>query len=208
MSAETSAASDGIPADLREFLEREIDPGEKVLWCGRPDASRVFRQTLAPAGFLASFGLGIGTWSILLCVSTWRMLHNLPPGPLMMNRQSVTSGDLWLGVIVSGIFLLLGGVLLILPFREAARARRTVYAVTPTRVMEVFARKSGLAKVQAVEPGHPLHIQRNDYAADRGDVLLYPRANNHALLKLTGVEKPREVERLIRATFDPPVPRP
>jgi hypothetical protein len=112
------------------------------------------------------------------------------------------------GSAVLGGLVALGAVAVLLsPWFAARRARRTVYAVTNTRVMRVVVGRGGAVKSAAVEPGHPLSVSRNEWSPDLGDVHLYPVAiqgQARAMLSLVGVRGPREVERMIRQTFDPP----
>ncbi len=201
--------ADHIPAHLREALRAEIDPGETLRWCGQPSPVRAFRRmvVLAVLGVI-SFG-GIGVLLVLGARSVWLELHGLEP-----IIQWTSKGEqprytmVW---ITLGFASLMGvGVLCVacLPWWAAERARRTVFAVTSTRIITLEVNEDR-SLVRSLEPGHPLHIQRTDVGGSVGNITLYPHTGQRSgggigALSLIGVSEARQVERLIRATFDPP----
>lgn len=197
-----------LTESLRSALAREIDPNESVRWCGQPAPQAMLRRALAPAilGFVTLLAFGCIFTS--LSISTWRELNGLEP-LLATNGRPSYSAVYILGLM--GIAALLTSIIVAhSPWRARAAARRTVYAVTTTRILELVLSSNApdaTTRTQAIEPGHPLHIQRTTRADSRGDILLYPRTNNQAQLTLVGVTNAREVERIIRTTFDPPGPR-
>lgn len=110
-----------------------------------------------------------------------------------------TMGGIALGVIALGLLM---PIMMALAARRGAS--RTVYALTPTRVLSCRVRRGGLAIVKSVEPSHPLDIVRRDRAAGRGTIILYPsRTRAGAMLTIPAIADARGVERLIRATFNP-----
>lgn len=98
------------------------------------------------------------------------------------------------------------------PWIEIARARRTIFALTNTRVFILEMTTDGRANLTAFEPSHPLAISRVEHRGGTGTVALNlppydpgrAQSQTSASIVLVGVREPRVVERLIRQTFDPP----
>jgi len=195
--------TDQLPPDLREALLGEIDPGETLRWCDQPLPSRMARKAVVPA--IAVFVmLGFfGTMGVIAGVQTWRELSD-------PSVRGATGHDAGLAGAVA--FVALGGVVflgalgaLTSPLFARAKARRTVYALTDTRVFIMVRHASGRIHTDVVEPGHPLSISRREHPDGSGDIALYPMARApRAHLLLGATPHPRTAERLIRNTFDPP----
>jgi hypothetical protein len=196
--------------ELAQALRLELDEGETLRWCGQPSPDRVFRKFfLSHMPIAALFG-GFAILPIVGFVSTMREVAD--------SKSMDASGpsDLPTGMLILfGCLLVLLAALVVTamrhPFAERRRAKNTIYALTNTRVFTVLLHNDGRVKAEAVEPGHPLRIQRREHKDRTGDILLYPRGQSDqpgsavtASLTLIGVSDPRTVERLIRTTFDPP----
>lgn len=198
-----------LPEAIRQALRAEIDPGESLRWCGMPLVSRMTGRILPASVAIGVLGVFFGGAFLRLALSVRAQLlgvETVPPG----------EHPSWEGVLLSialGALLVLASVLgpigsIVL---TARRARRTVFAVTGTRVFKLWLDGRGRARTVVVEPSHPLSLSRHDLAGGRGDLHLYPRAVQPtsmpiSLLPLIGIADVREVERLIRATFDPARP--
>lgn len=202
-----------LPPHLRDVLTRELDPGEELRWCGQPDPRRE-RLRVLPSFIGLSVGLLLfGSLIGSIAISIARELKGMEP--LIAPSQSPSWGSVW----IAGAFavtLMFAGVLagIVGPLHQASMARRTIHALTPTRIVTIRLSRRGVPSVEAIEPGHPLHIRRRMLASGPGgglgDVLIYPRSHDSgslgskAQLALYGITDAREVERLIRVTFDPP----
>jgi hypothetical protein len=194
-----------LPTGLREALARELDEGENVRWAGVPDADHARRRSVMPAIAFGILCLVLGGFAEYGAYHFWleatgRVAPETPGKPATLTMVWV------IGVV--GAFILLGTWLFsTMPRSEADKARRTVYAVTRTRVLSVTVNSNGTVTTESVEPGHPLSIARNEWGPDLGDVHLYPRTAHQGQtrgMSLMNVKSPREVERVIRQTFDPP----
>ncbi|MBC7773614.1 MAG: hypothetical protein H7210_14050 [Pyrinomonadaceae bacterium] len=201
--------ADPLPPLLREALLAEIDPGETLRWCGRPLVSRVVNRELFPAMAACAAGLIFGGAFLLMAISTRAQLLGVEPIiPVAPERNSTWAG-VWMSIGVgAGIVALSVVGPFAYVFSAGRRARRTVYALTGTRVFKLWLDGRARARVFAVEPGHPLSLSRHDLGDGVGDINLYPSQSRSsssriALLQLIGVAQARKVERLIRATFDP-----
>jgi hypothetical protein len=145
--------------------------------------------------------LGFAVFAVIPIALIYAAVENSRAAP--GRRPESAIAGLAMGAITSAAAI---GFLL-LPWFEARRARRTVYALTGARVMRLTRNPDGRVATNVVEPGHPLAIARKEYADGSGDVLIYPMSGSRAQLVLAATPRPREVERLIRSTFDPPVHR-
>lgn len=197
---------EGLPAELREALRLELDPGERLRWCGQPDPGRVFRSYLPLAVLLALFLCGMGTGAVVGCVRMFLELRGLASPSI---EKSSWGALFMFGAIGLG-FLGVGLHCARLPFVERQGARLTAYVVTTTRVMMLRLDAKGRTRTNVVEPTHPLHLSRREFDGGLGTIYLYPRtqgASNGSVqsssLTLVGVKEPREVERVIRMMFDP-----
>ncbi len=96
------------------------------------------------------------------------------------------------------------------PRRLRRRATGTLYALTHRRVLFITTTRRGL-RIRSYEPSHPLRIERNDDTAEVGDVSINPppppadrtQSRSRGFYFLESIPNPREVDRLIRNTFEP-----
>lgn len=195
-------AINNLPPTLRESLLAEIDPSELLRWCAQPSPESAFRRAIPPAIGLALLALAFAALMFFASWSTWREFQGLEPytgngkPSIFAVRAFVVFGCI---IVAAGLSCLCG------PWFAAKRARRTIHALTNTRILTITINAPGRVSVNAVEPGHPLHITRTDLAGNLGDLTLYPQPRaNTGLLVMRSIPDPRTAERLIRATFDPP----
>ncbi|MBX3359206.1 MAG: hypothetical protein KF745_12355 [Phycisphaeraceae bacterium] len=196
-----------LPAPLREALLAEIDPGETLRWCGQPSARRAFWTTAGPAAFFCAVLSAFSVFLFVGSVLSWQQLHGIDP-LIQWSRPGdrPTNSAVWWSASLGTFFTLFSLAVALAPWYSARQARRTVYALTTTRVLKLEVKRPQRAILDALEPDHPLQIRRVDIGDGRGDVLLYPGGQRgHARMTLTGITDARQVERLIRATFDPPM---
>jgi hypothetical protein len=193
--------ADRLPVDLRATLLAEIDPGETLRWCDQPLPSRMFRRAIGPALLAAGVLAFIAT---MILIGSLKTLYEgrASPGPEFPEFYPAAP---LLGVTLAGAVYLCAAASLTGPWCARAKAARTVYALTNTRVMSFVRSRSGRVNALTIEPGHPLAIGRKEQADGSGDIVLYPGPEARTgKLVLTATPDPRAVERLIRMTFDPP----
>lgn len=106
--------------NLEKLLPSDIPPGERVLWCGRPDPKSLWRKAYRADWVMAWFAI-ITAWSI---VST---LYDQGAAAALF--------------VVTGTLALGAGCLAILGLLAWAGARATLYVVTERRIVI----KSGIA---------------------------------------------------------------
>jgi hypothetical protein len=191
-----------LPPHLREALLAEIDPGEELRWCARPSPEAAFRRAIPQAVALAALGVCFGALMLYASWMTWREFQGLEP---ITRNGRPTMFAVW-AFVVFGCVMAVGGLsFIIMPWSNAAAARRTIHALTSTRVLTITTKGPGRTTVTAIEPGHPLHITRHDLRSGLGTITIYPqsRPQNTGLITMLGIPNAREADRLIRATFDP-----
>jgi hypothetical protein len=100
---------------LPELVVRQLRPGERVLWAGRPSSARLFRLTDLPA-------LGFGAlWTTI--VLTAMLAATRAESPLMVKV-------FFLVFLLIGVSSAFGGIV-----TRGVRLRRTAYAVTDQRLL-------------------------------------------------------------------------
>lgn len=189
--------------DMKAALHTELDPGESLRWSGKPNPQRMFRSAIPQmismmltSGVLA----GLATYVVVL---TWMEVSRIRPVPPGQVQPSMVSVYLFAGF---AILLWVGFAFSVRhPFSTSAKARRTVYALTNTRVLIVYIATDGRVRLDSIEPGHPLRLRRKDHGDGTGDIFVHPAPDGRtSQFSLAATPNPREVDRLIRETFDPP----
>src|SRR5262245_64487904 len=149
-----------LPTALRARLERELRPRERLVYAGLPSPWR----TALPTVPLFVFGLFWTSISGFIAVLFAGLLLGYGPSPPPVPR--------WLaGVasIVGMLFVLVGVLLLASPFYRWLKARRTVHAVTGTRLLTVV--DAPWRAVESVETGIT-SVQRKDIANGAGTLAI------------------------------------
>lgn len=194
-----------LPSGHADALRRELDENEQLLWAAVPVAWRVAIGQFLACVFLACI---FGFAAVVCMVGTveiWRELNEVRRDARVDPASSTYFRLLAVLVFCAG----LSGVVIWLLLEAACilgRARRTVYAVTNTRILSLSFETSGLARCSSLEPRHPLALRRTENRDGSGTVLVHPSPSGEtrsAGIALVGVPNPREVDRLIRKTFDP-----
>lgn len=178
---------------MEQVAAAEIQPGEKLLWIGRPDPARVGRQSLP----MLLFGIPWTLFSLFWMAGASGMLFHGggPPGPF--NYLFPLFGLPFVGV---GIGLLTS------PYWAARKARTQVYAVTDRRAMII----SGTASrtVASYTQRDMTDIVRTEHANQTGDVVFATQvsrsSNNNGTttrIGFFGIPEAAAVERLLLEHF-------
>lgn len=169
-------------------IERELEAGERILWTGRPNPARwkgkAFRMW--PVAFFISAFIAFWMWSGTGPLRSELASGKTPSVPSLAfpALALITHGfivKMWLG-----------------PWLEAARARRTFYALTDRRALIVTeGRKTSVQSVSVAQ----IQLERRDISDFEGDLILMPWSNSDDESDDIGffaIPNPREVERIIR----------
>ncbi|HEX5336259.1 MAG TPA: hypothetical protein VFW55_10275 [Propionicimonas sp.] len=103
----------GFP--LPDLVVRQLRPGERVLWAGRPGTGRLVRLTDLPA-------LGFG--------ALWTTIVLTAMSSIGRSDAPVLVRVFFVGFLLIGVSTAFGGIVM-----RGLRLRRTVYAVTDQRVL-------------------------------------------------------------------------
>ena len=178
--------------NLSPALQRELDPGERVLWTGQPEPNYMQRRALPTAGF------GV---LILAFMLFWLWGASTP-----LRDKLGAGGAPDLISVVFPAFGLIGlgfAVLMVLsPFFEHQCAPRTFYALTDKRALIIVEGRR--AKIRSIMPTE-FTIERREKSGGLGDVVLKrevsgSRGRNRSVEEIGffGIENAREVEKLAR----------
>jgi len=144
-----------------DFAKRQLQPGERLIWTGRPVAERMSIGLLGGA-VAVSLKMGVLTGALAIVGAALRVLLELAFGEIAVSAipraatvyLAISAG---LSILVFVLFFLMGATLV--PF-VALVQRRTVYAITSRRLLVLrnlpFLRPKALSlgsAVFTVEPG-------------------------------------------------------
>lgn len=133
--------------EVQQQIQRELEPGEHLRWCGRATASRLARRQIAPALISIPFL----AFSIFWTVSALAM-----GAPFFFG--------LW-GLMFIGI----GVWLATTPLRAAASAKSTFYGITDRRVLIIEG--TSTRRVRSWRGGEMSTLARAEHADGTGDVI-------------------------------------
>ncbi len=187
-----------LPQALRAMVERELEPGEQVLWSGTSDRKRLrakrWQGTIVGAAAIAVFFIIPALCFRFTPVSQDKAR---PAG----ERIAVIDTRL----LVSNILLGLAGGILMLGFIGAVSepggpARVPAMVITPRRIITLKPRGWRKAAVTNFASEDLKGLHRTENAAGCGSLWLRGAAEDELEL-IEWIRDVREVERLIRRTF-------
>jgi hypothetical protein len=182
----------GIAMDryqIEQIVNRQLDPGEGVLWSGAPNPGRLALSAL-PA---MVFGVPFTAFAVFWMWTAYSATSRIP-----------SRGGPWSLFPLFGIpFLFVGLGMLTAPLWAFLAARRTMYAVTNQRALIVGCFLSTTVKSFVHSEIHD--IQRVERSDGSGDIYFASRdiaTRNgvmHQRIGFLGVPDVRTVEQLIRS---------
>jgi len=180
--------------DLQARAQGELEPGEKLLWVGRPDARRVGMQSIG----LLFFGIVWTAFSIFWVAMAF-----------VGTSQSHSPGSIAFPLF--GVpFVLIGCCMLAAPFWAYRKGLTTVYAVTNRRALIISG--AGARSVKSYSKDDIGAIERTERADGSGDVSFARQqyvgssttsssTRGAAGGVFYGIPDARSVERILRETF-------
>ncbi|HUW57483.1 MAG TPA: hypothetical protein VMZ92_12670 [Planctomycetota bacterium] len=155
--------------EVRDLVNRQLAPDERVLWAGQPVPGRLARRTL-PIVFVGIAWTAVILFLMWAASTFWRILA--------------------VGVSVLAVPLLLIGLAMLLsPLLAVRKARRTTYVVTDRRAIVIagfFSRS-----VECFGPGHLRTLRLDEDPDGSGDVAF-------AHSGFYGVDNVRQVEAMLK----------
>lgn len=115
--------------ELESILRRELLPGERLLWSGRPN----------PAKLRSAFAIWLFAVPWTLFALFWEAMALLP----WMASSHTPAGIQWSFGIVFPLFglpfIAVGATMLAMPFRAQRKAAQTIFGLTDQRMLRVSA---------------------------------------------------------------------
>jgi hypothetical protein len=168
-----------VDPEQRRKVEPDLEPGERVLWTGRPDAQRVARRALP------ILLLGV-TWALIALFSWQPWSHPLR--------------------LVPAVFVWLGARICCTPFTLYRTALQTSYVITDRRVLILTEGKR--RKLELYGAVDLCETDRQEQADGSGDLLFARRQEKDSDgvprtvdVKFVGIPQVRAVEHLLRQLF-------
>jgi hypothetical protein len=199
----SDAVGDELPDELRARVKAELDPGERLLWAGRPSSARLGGSTPTSAK-VAVGALAVATTDVLVVATT----------PLSRNDVVFTVG-LFLGLValIVGLFAALGTIA---EFTRRAKKKKkraaTVYALTDRRALFWTPVGEGSVAVHSVPRGGVSIVYRVEHPDGTGDVMfdgnpdLFDYHYGRRFADLSDVRRIEEQVRRILVVEKPPSP--
>jgi len=141
---------------MRLEAEKELEPGEKLLWFGRPDPLRASLSTIG------TFLFGI-PWTAFALFWTF--------GAMGFNIKNLSRmGPMSLFPLFGIPFILIGAGMLLSPVLAYLENKRTLYIITDRRAAIIAIKIKGNRTVQSYRADDIGSIEREEKADGSGDI--------------------------------------
>jgi hypothetical protein len=175
-----------IDYEAQQRAQAQLEPGERLLWWGKPDPKRGLLLTIP----IALFGIPWTAFSIF-----WMSAAS---GLVFGNSQRS-----WFSLFaLFGLpFVLVGLGMLTAPYWAYLKAQQTIYALTSRRALIIIGGRA--TKVQSYTGSDIGTIERTDRANGKSDVLFATVTTSKSTQSIgfMGIENGRHIERLLLDTF-------
>lgn len=190
-----------LPAEAARVLEEEMEPGERLVWCGQPGGLSFLGASLP----LFLFGLVFCGFSIFWVSMAWSATHSAP------KNGGPPGGELFFPLF--GVpFVLVGLCMVLSPLGALIRARRTFYGLTDRAAIVMRGKLLGGRDVTRYDASRLRDMTRSDRWSGRGDLVFervasgayWGRRNGYPVMQsqgFIGIDDVRDVERLVRTTL-------
>ena len=185
---------DRVPPPLARILDRELAPGERIIWQARPAPSNRMRACLG--NFL--FGIPLFAFAVI-----WTLGAS---GGFASERSSSRSWPPWFPVLWGGMFILLSACMLLSPLWAWWVARHTVYAITDRRAILIEApfRRT----IQSFTGERLTTVVRTEDSRGRGDLVFEREASKGSKgrtvyrdIGFFGLTDAKAVEQILQTTY-------
>lgn len=179
------------PSEVQAAIDREVSPGEPVIWAGQPEAWSLVRP-LAPMSLMGALGFALTVFLLAFSGGT-------APWPLV-----------WL---VGALFLVVTAGLVLSPLLMRLEERQTAYILTDRRAIVCEGRVVGSSGARSYWSRGLRIVECRQRRGGRGDVVFerYEReapgefGKEISRFGFLGVGDVREVERLVRESLIDPL---
>jgi len=185
---------DIVPPTLARILERELAPGERIIWQARPATSNRMRASLG--NFL--FGIPLLAFAVIWTLGA--------TGGFASERSSSRSWPPWFPVPWGGMFILLSACMLLSPLWAWWVARHTVYAITDRRAILIEApfRRT----IQSFRDERLTIVVRTEDSRGRGDLVFEREASKGSKGRTVyrdvgffGLTDAKAIEQILQTTY-------
>lgn len=181
--------------EAEQEASEELQPGERLVWVGRPIPARVAWSGAAPLLFLVGlFWTGAAIYWTLHAGAT--LIHPPRPGTPASSSE--------IAFVLFGIpFLIVGIIILCMPFWAYRAAAGTVYAITSQRLLIIS--RARVRRVRSISSESVASIERRERAGGIGDLIFRQTSaapsENAIPWRFFAIANAREAEDAIRNTF-------
>jgi hypothetical protein len=175
-----------VDFEAQQTAQAQLEPGERLLWYGKPDPKRQMLSSL----IIMVFGI---PWTAFALVWTGAA-SGLFIGDRFFGWQSLFG--------LFGVpFVIVGFGMLASPYRTYRQAQRTVYAVTNRRAIIISGTRT--RNIQSFGAADMDMIERRERASGKDDVLFATVRNpkNIRRVGFFGITDARRAETLLLNTF-------
>jgi hypothetical protein len=185
-----------LPHQLRSLVESELSSGERVIWIGKPNPSRMALRTVP----IVLFGI---PWTVFALFWTWGasgfQLPNFNEGFNLFPMFGIP-------------FVLVGLGMLSSPFWVMRSAKMTVYVLTNSRA--IICENGISTTIRSFSPERLGDLQRKQRADGSGDLIFgreltryangKSRLTEHGFLAIADVKAVEDMVRQLAGTFAMP----
>ncbi|MBC7814059.1 MAG: hypothetical protein H7175_23095 [Burkholderiales bacterium] len=201
----------GKDFELRDAVQNEVRPGEKILWVGKPNPVRMALKTV-PQLLMGVLWLGF----CIFFFSTWLGAFNFTP----------SAGDIERGVrapsaifgLFPFIFFGIGIWMLIAPLWQMFKGIRSIYAVTDQRLLTISRTPLGQSVISYGDEDIT-QVERRERGNGTGDLIFAKEQRSRSSrnsgrrtywvdIGFFGIDNVRHVEELVLDTFKQNVSQP
>lgn len=196
----------GLPAELASALDRELDPGETLVWSGQPRPDLARRSTWRRMWPVYPILLFVATMGVAVVVQVIRQAMN----PAVVAQQDSPASIYVLGAIIGTLTGLMLWWIITEPGRAKARATRTLYAITNRRAIVLSRSARGVVEERDFSPDETRKVLRRERPDGAGDIIFETarRPSNSSTdmgglvpLGFLHIDRCAEVERTLRTTL-------
>jgi hypothetical protein len=205
--------------EMQRAIEKELQDGEEIVWCAQPRPEALGRH-LGRLRFIAYIFYVVGGLSAMFFGTVFVLVAlnvTPPPVPGPNSRNAGVAAPIWVLALLPlfGLAFVAGGrVIWRLPLRAGKAAAFSAYALTTSRLLILDSDAKGVNRtVRRFGVADVERIVRIERPNDEGDLILGEVKEEEFIsgggtggplmrpIGLMGVDRPDQVERLIRETL-------
>ena len=161
-----------LDRSLAELVEREIAPGERVVWAAQPIPRWFAPGAIGATLFMIPWTAFAVLWTVLALLGTHGRLGGGSAHPATSPTPSGVAAVFGICFPLWGlIFVGFGVAGLTAPLRTRTRLKRTAYVITDRRAIVLRPERFGARVVETYSPNRLTHLQRRERRDGSGDLV-------------------------------------